>query len=794
LAFEKVSPDDSQISSVLEGEFFKSQGIENFLEEDFFSWISRGEIRNKGIEIARMFLSLLQNYHLRGLSEDVFKSLYQGLVDPKTRHDLGEYYTPDWLAHRMVEKLLEQNPQGSFLDPSCGSGTFLYLTIREKRSLLTDTLSTLEHIISSVMGIDIHPLAVIIAKTNYILALGNLIKKRRDRISIPIYLADSIKLPEGLLKELKIEDKTIFLPKGLLRDPSLYDEAIDTAKDFALQNAGKKVSLSQFTSYLNTHHSHLADDSSLGKSLFNIAGILKDFIEQNRDSIWAFVLKNIYKPLFLKRKFNFIVGNPPWLSFRYAEPNYQIFLKEQIKSYGLLFKRGELITHLELGTLFFVRAADFYLKAGGVISFVLPRSIFTADQHDTFRKGTFRPGLTFEEVWDLEGVNPLFNVPACVLIGRKEEGLETSYPLRGNILKGKLSLRNTALTEAQECLEIEKVEFYLHKRGKRSFWSVEESTGEEKASYYQDKFYQGATIVPRSLWFVEVKPTSLGFDPNLPPLQSSERAIREAKEPYKDLLMEGNVEREFLYATLLSTDLLPFAYLNFRLVVLPLVTHTNNYKIITSKEARKKGFLHLANWLDKAEKEWKNRRGDKAEAMNLLEWLDYRHKLTSQNPNTLRRVLYNTSGTYICACLSKSEPVEFETQGQKIETKGLVADYVTYSMDVGNESEGYYLITVLNSPELLRLLKPMQAKGQFGPRHICKKILDLPIPQFDPSNPLHLQLVELGDTCSQKVATLVKSEEIQKIRSIGVLRGKARALLQKELEEINKIVKEIMKV
>jgi hypothetical protein len=50
---------------------------------------------------------------LRELSEDVLKSLCQELVDPKTRHGLGEDYTPDWLAARMVSRLLEEQPRGA---------------------------------------------------------------------------------------------------------------------------------------------------------------------------------------------------------------------------------------------------------------------------------------------------------------------------------------------------------------------------------------------------------------------------------------------------------------------------------------------------------------------------------------------------------------------------------------------------------------------------------------------------------------------------------------------------------
>lgn len=93
--------------------------------------------------------------------EDVWKSLYQELVDPETRHDLGEFYTPDWLAHRMIKKMMAENPKATMLDPACGSGTFLYLAIREKRERLKDSSETLLHILDSVVGADIHPLAVI---------------------------------------------------------------------------------------------------------------------------------------------------------------------------------------------------------------------------------------------------------------------------------------------------------------------------------------------------------------------------------------------------------------------------------------------------------------------------------------------------------------------------------------------------------------------------------------------------------------------------------------------------------
>jgi len=45
---------------------------------------------------------------MENFSEDVLKGLYQELVDPEERHELGEYYTPDWLAEYIAENLIER--------------------------------------------------------------------------------------------------------------------------------------------------------------------------------------------------------------------------------------------------------------------------------------------------------------------------------------------------------------------------------------------------------------------------------------------------------------------------------------------------------------------------------------------------------------------------------------------------------------------------------------------------------------------------------------------------------------
>ena len=801
--------DNAQIVEMLEGRLFKAQGIENFIEEDFFSWLARAEAVHVGVSVVRWLFSLLQSYNLRELSEDVLKSLYQELVDPETRHDLGEFYTPDWLAHRIVRTLLDANPRGAMLDPACGSGTFLYLAIREKRERLGDSVQTLRHIFDSVYGADIHPLAVITAKTNYILALGDLIKKRKGTITIPVYLADTMRLPERELRptlwmklpsyRVELNGQEIHLPETLLEDLSLYDQAIELAKEYARQNKGKSIAPESFADFLRAQRFSASDHEVLVQALYAVTEVLKHFIDRDRDTIWAFLLKNIYKPLFFKHKFDFVIGNPPWTAFRFMEPNYQTFLKKQITEvYKLLKGRGELITHLEVATLFLVRAADLYLKTGGTIAFVLPKSLFSADQHDGLRKRTFKFGedvgqnLFWREVWDCEHVAPLFNVPACIVMAQKSETAKITYPVVGQVLSGKLERKNASLAEAESALTVEDVAFSLHTRGKRSFWGTEKDTGTKGASFYKARFSQGATIVPRSFWFVQIKSSPVGINPYLPPLETADRARAEAKNAYKSVFLEGNVESPFLYATLLSTDLLPFGHLDYRLLVLPIEPEGDHYKLIEAEEARQHGFLYLARWLEKAEDEWTKRRNTKAARMSIYERLDRFHGLTTQNPQAKYRVIYNASGTYLTAAIVENGPIEFEINGQQVVAGGFVADTKTYHYEQTDAYEVSYLTTVLNAPVIDKLIKPMQSRGLWGPRDIHKKVLEFPIPQFDAANDAHRRLAEIGQECREKVKQWLASGGAGKIKSIGKLRGMVREMLKEELQEIDGLVGQIL--
>ncbi|MCH7728859.1 MAG: N-6 DNA methylase, partial [Planctomycetes bacterium] len=191
-----------ELAELERGSIFRTLGLRNFLERDSFSWYLESW-GNDTTRAVRLLLGRLKNYDAGTLDDspeqtgDLLKNLYHRTIPREIRHDLGEYYTPDWLAEHTLNQLgYEGQIDRRLLDPSCGSGTFLVLAIRRlRKTCFNEGLNkqeTLEAILNNIVGIDLNPLAVLAARANYVLALGDLFADRTQDISPPIHLADSI--------------------------------------------------------------------------------------------------------------------------------------------------------------------------------------------------------------------------------------------------------------------------------------------------------------------------------------------------------------------------------------------------------------------------------------------------------------------------------------------------------------------------------------------------------------------------------------------------------------------------
>ena len=184
--------------------------IDELLPDNPFAW--HGSIRSAPVErLVDRMREMLAEYRLPeylSLADgdcDLFKPLYQAIFPRALRHQLGEYYTPDWLARHVLDQVgYEGMPGQRLLDPACGSGTFLVMALRrmrgqwrgekgEKRTL-PPSFSPLPSPLSppfQVVGFDLNPLAVLTARANYLLAIADMLPAKGP-VEIPVYLCDSI--------------------------------------------------------------------------------------------------------------------------------------------------------------------------------------------------------------------------------------------------------------------------------------------------------------------------------------------------------------------------------------------------------------------------------------------------------------------------------------------------------------------------------------------------------------------------------------------------------------------------
>ena len=175
----------------------------------------------------------------------------------------------------------------------------------------------------------------------------------------------------------------------------------------------------------------------------------------------------------------------------------------------------------------------------------MPRSFLSADQHENTRQGLIE-GVKLSQVWDLESVSPLFRVPSCVLFALQssEKQPGRSIPaggLPGLSFSGQLPRSQMHWNEAEPKLTQKPRRWHYSRlqggRGAaRSALTAEAMEGSLGANAYASRFSQGATIVPRNFFFVDIDqkiPDGEDLRERVVALRTAAAAEREAKKPWE---------------------------------------------------------------------------------------------------------------------------------------------------------------------------------------------------------------------------------------------------------------------
>jgi hypothetical protein len=458
-AYQK-GPDDLRVelTSLEEGGLFSKLGISNFLEADYFAWYLDEWNQELAASVALVIGKLSEYDPSTGELEpervkDLFKRLYQNLLPKKIRHDLGEYYTPDWLAELLLDEVgyslvgfEKMSPQNGgvqspldlrLLDPACGSGTFLVLAVGRLREYLNDhwdqRTGALEKITSNVVGFDLNPLAVMASRANYLISIGDLLRERgSESIEIPVYLADSILVE----RRPTVLGSSTYSLRSAVGDFLIPVSVVEKGLLVPLLDlVGECVRLGCTTAqFLQRLGAEIRPSDDETHSLKDFYARILTLSRQGKDGIWLRVLKNSFAPL-LQKPFDIIAGNPPWINWESLPESYRDSTKNLWEHYGLFTLGGQAARlgggKKDIAMLFTYVASDKYLKHGGILGFLITQSVFktkgAADGFRRFAAGETR--LKVLRVHDLVSLKPFEGAANRTSMIVLQKGEATTYPV-----------------------------------------------------------------------------------------------------------------------------------------------------------------------------------------------------------------------------------------------------------------------------------------------------------------------------------------------------------------------------
>ena len=748
LAVLDLKEDDPK--RLLSGHAFEAVGIHGAVESDFFDWIVADP---DGEALVRRLMAHIRRFRLGEVESDVLKILYESLIDRDERHGLGEYYTPDWLAAKVTRHAVTAPLEQRVLDPACGSGTFLFHAIRlflaEAAEADMRPADIAREATEHVAGMDIHPVAVIIARVTCLLALAPALATRAGALTVRVYLGDAMQLSVAqVMTETRL---SIAVPPGpageaatslefpalLCQESEVFDEIVEILRSGSeADNTRQQVEI-RIERAIQAYYARLAARyptpviRSFGEPERNaVTDLGATFLiydrlrREGRDSVWSYVARNLSRPLAYSSGGGWaqvVVGNPPWVAFRHMSGDLQVRFKELAKAERVLV--GRVPSQNDLSALFTVRATALYLRAAGRIAFVLPLATLSRNQFERLRSGSFTSArIAWDEVWTMdETVTPLFPVPSCVVFGRRRAASKP-MPEMVRAYSGTLRLRDAPEAMADASLNV-------YEGIPRPSVAVLKG-----GSAYRRSFRNGATLFPRVLCFVERRAAGrLGANPAAP-LVVSRRSPKE-KEPWKSIpAVEGSVEVEFLHNILLGESIIPYRLLRKFEGIVPV---TAQGEMLDANAAANRGLTGLQAWMSRAEEAWiKNRRSN----MDLIQLFNYINQLSSQFPIEKLRLVYSKAGLQPAATI--------------IRNSSAIIENTLYWSAPSNEQEAFFLVALLNSETARARTERFQARGQFGARHFDKVIFSLPIPRFDETKELHNELATAAAEAEEVAAAV----------------------------------------
>ena len=703
---------------------------------------------------------------------DTLKDLYHIVIPRSIRHDFGEYYTPDWLARAVCEEVMDADWQRevidlavakqirgpAVLDPACGSGTFLYHAVKlllaaaaQHPELVNRPHAQVEIVNKLVAGMDLHPVAVELAKTTKITALSN-VASFIPMEDIQVYLGDSLQWESRRSgPEISFEDRITIQTD----DP---EQPLTFPRSFLL-NDHFDLMLNQVFDYAHLRsYPAIEDDLAAVLSMpteadrdimLDLYRRVRGYVEARRNHVWGWYIGNLVQPIRLaEQPPSRLIGNPPWVVYNAMahNPERQDAFRYHAGQRGL-WAGANLATQNDLAATFTATCVDYYLKPGGKFGFVLPYAALRARHWAPFRAGDWSlPESAGRErtyadlspdAWNFfaGAVRPFPWANSSAIFGRKLDTAGTTAKVKPAPLSGMQRVGNTEAVRPRMSWEEAKPLLTF---------TIQEQQRTEASAAYAGVFRNGATLFPQSLVVFE-RPKERG-------LGLVYFRTNPAKGAWRGKDDDGQVEEQFVKQALFSRWLLPFGTSGHSHIIVPFAPDGASL-LETLPQGDDVG--HFRRYWNAADQKWREISSGRP-PLTLLDRIDYQRALSTQlGAGQASKVVYPKSGTWLQSCVVPPEAI---------------VDGTLYHFGNDDETELHYLAAVFNAPALASFFRDACRASDrdfhTGP------VQNLPIPAFDAGNEHHANLAAQSQLAHQRVAALVAEQAAgrRKINRNDVLR------------------------
>ncbi len=745
--------------------------LKGVIESDLFQWPTEIGATQYIRSIARK----VAQFDWSKRPDELAAVLYQNTITPEERRKMGEYYTPRWLAQTIVKELISDPQNTVAMDPSCGSGTFIECLVQNiiDHSDKQHPIDTLRKLQTNVIGIDLHPVAVQLAKATWVLNSHEVINAARygghqNDIAPPIYLGDSLQLryERNILtqsghialrttEQLPGQTDTVLfqIPMSLARDSESFDRLM-------LDLAQAVVNSHDTDQVLDRHQ---VTDASARASMQQTAKQMRQLQNIDRDHVWAYYLRNMVRPAVIAEKgVDAIVGNPPWLTYNKSADIVRAELESLSKNTYGIWVGGRQASNQDIATLFFSRATDLYLKPDGKIGMVLPHSVLRSGQHLKWRTGYWQSqggdnrravavDFALKTPYDLDNLDPndFFPIASAVVFAQGRES--------GNDFD-KIKRQAQALAPGQ-------VEMWRGPTDTPQVTRKAETLHHDDGKFhspYADVARQGPSIRDRRIFFVTTEPNTThmaAFNTFI----TYPRTSGQDKKRYDVAVLHGNViHDDNLFDVYLGESIAPYVTLTPLKAALPVDKPSMTLPLVTSQHpanAKSSVVRHNAYEIDvskldtRMQSRWKTMSAlwdankGKNDKKSLYQRLNYNNILATQlgwlrNPGDRPvRIAYSAHGEPTAALVCDDKAV-FEEKLYQVTCRTL--------------DEAYYLLAIINSNALAQTAKPFCTTNWAKEiRDLHKHLWKLPIPEYDPNDTNHINLSRLGRRATVEAQTII---------------------------------------